>query len=150
VRLAAGAALVLAAACGSRAPRPIALGSEICAHCHMTIADPRYTAELITRAGKVYVFDDIGCLAAFVRDSTVPPGQIAGLWVNDITAPGRWLEARSAAFLVRPDAHTPMNTGLMAFPGSRQADSARAAAGGELREWEAIVAGAASRHDHPL
>ena len=29
-------------------PRPIALGEEVCRHCHMTIADPRFAAELVT------------------------------------------------------------------------------------------------------
>ena len=42
------------------------LGPRTCRHCHMTLADPRFAAESLTRTGKAIVFDDVGCLATWL------------------------------------------------------------------------------------
>jgi hypothetical protein len=41
--------------------------------------EPRFAAELVTSRGLVYAFDDVGCLAAFVREGKVPPGHLLAL-----------------------------------------------------------------------
>jgi copper chaperone NosL len=92
-RLVIAAAAALAAACGSPGPRPVALAEEVCRHCHMTITDPRFAAELVTTRGRVYVFDDIGCLAAFVAGESVPSTVVHSLWVHDFLHPDSLLEA---------------------------------------------------------
>ena len=53
----------------------------------MTIADPRYAAELVTRTGKVLVFDDIGCLAAFLASGEVAPAAVHSTWAHDYVSP---------------------------------------------------------------
>ncbi|HEV8453934.1 MAG TPA: hypothetical protein VGQ24_03525, partial [Gemmatimonadales bacterium] len=64
--LAALGVTLAAAACGSPGPRPLAFGTEQCAHCHMALADPRFAGELVTTTGKTIPFDDVGCLAKYV------------------------------------------------------------------------------------
>ena len=47
-------------------PKPVPYGEANCTHCNMTISDNRYGAELVTDKGKVFYFDAVECLAAYV------------------------------------------------------------------------------------
>jgi copper chaperone NosL len=138
--LAALAALALAGACAPPGPRPIALGKENCRHCHMTIADPRFAAELVTARRMVYVFDDVGCLLAFVRQETVPEEQVHSLWVYDYLRPDSLLDARHAVYLRVDALGTPMGSHLAALRPGRAADSLHALLGGELLAWDQLPA----------
>ncbi|HEY7614781.1 MAG TPA: nitrous oxide reductase accessory protein NosL [Gemmatimonadales bacterium] len=132
------AAAALAAACASPAPRPIALGEEVCRHCHMTIADPRFAAELVTARGRVLVFDDVGCLAAFVASGEVPPTEVHSLWVHDYLRPDSLLDARAAVYLRVDSLGTPMSSHVVALAPGATADSAHARLGGERLRWEQL------------
>jgi len=105
----------------------------------MTIADPRFAAELVTRTGRVYTFDDAGCLAAFLRDG-ISSRSVASIWVNDFTRPDRLLDATTAEFVRSPGLHTPMASGLAAVPSGPAADSLRLALSGELLSWKDVLA----------
>lgn len=131
-------ALVLLAACAVPGPRPVLVGSDLCAHCHMTVADERFVAQLVTTTGKVLIYDDAGCLAAALSADVVPARQVASLWVTSFLDTATLLEAKDAWF-VRADAfQTPMASGLAAFPSARQADSAAAAVAGAVLRWDAV------------
>lgn len=135
----AGLAIALAA-CVRPAPRAIAYGEDACRHCHMTITDPRFAAELVTTTGKVYVFDDVGCLTAFVHEGTVPAARVQGLWVSDYLRPDSLLDARQAVYLEVDSLPTPMASHLAALRVGPAADSLRARLGGTLLAWEQLPA----------
>jgi copper chaperone NosL len=139
-RWAGGLALLALLDCTRPAARPIAYGEENCRHCHMTITDPRFAAELVTRTGKVYVFDDVGCLAAFAREGTVPAGEVEGLWVSDYLAPDSLIDARQAVFLRVDSLTTPMTSGVVALRAGPPADSLRARLGGTFLSWAELPA----------
>lgn len=139
-RLGAAAGLATLFACAAPAPRPIVYGSDQCAHCHMTIADPRFAAELVTTTGKVIVFDDIGCLSAFLAAGTVAPRAIHSTWAHDYLAPGTFLRT-DELYLVHSTAfHTPMSSGIVALARSSSADSLWGAVGGERLDWAQVRA----------
>ena len=133
--------LLAAAACRAPGPRPLAYGSESCAHCHMTLADPRYSAELVTVTGRVIPFDDVGCLGSFVATGGVPAAEIRSLWVSDYLPPHPLREVAGAVFLESDSLRTPMDYGLVALEPGPRADSLRAALGGTLRSWDEVLAG---------
>ena len=135
------------AACAAPGPRPVAFGAELCSHCHMTVADERFVAQLVTRTGKVLVYDDAGCLATALAKGTMAETQVHSLWVTDYFDPAELLRAEDAWF-VRSDAmHTPMASGLAAVGSATQADSLAAALGGTILRWEAVLATSAG-HGH--
>ena len=138
-RVIASGVLVAAAACGTRGPRPLAFGTDPCAHCHMTLIDPRFAAELVTKTGRSVPFDDVGCLAAYVTGSSVSRDRIGSLWVGDFAHPGSMLEAGHAVFLRSDSLHTPMDYHVVALQPGATADSLRAALGGSLLSWEDVV-----------
>ena len=133
------AVAALAAACGTPGPRPIAWGDEVCRHCHMTIADPRFAAELVTTRGRVFVFDDVGCLAAFVAGESVPPAAVHSLWVHDFARPDSLLDARTAVYLRVDSLRTPMSSHVVALSPGDEADQAQARLGGTRLSWVEVV-----------
>jgi copper chaperone NosL len=137
-RRVAAAATLLLAACAGPAPRAIAYGQEVCRHGHMTIADPRFAAQLVSSTGRVYVFDDVGCLTAFVAGGEVPGDRIHSLWVYDFADPASLLDARTAVYLRADTLRTPMSSHLAALRPGPAADSLRARMGGELLGWEEL------------
>jgi copper chaperone NosL len=108
----------------------------------MTLADPRFAAELLTRTGKAVVFDDVGCLAAWLGENSIAVGSS---WVANFAAPDQWLPADSAVYLRSDTLRTPMASGLVALAPGQQADSVRVLLGGTLLTWHDLLA-APHRH----
>jgi len=108
----AGAGVALVGGCAPAGPRAIAYGREQCAYCRMTVDDPRYGAELVTRTGRVHVFDSIECCAAYADGAEVADAR--GTWVSDVRAPGTLVAAQAARFWRVGGASTPMGKGLVA------------------------------------
>jgi hypothetical protein len=110
----------------------------------MTIDDPRFSAEAVTATGKVTVFDDVGCLTAWL---VAHPTPAATAWVTSFVDQSSWLDARAAVYLQSDSLRTPMSSGLLALRPGREADSVRAELGGRLFSW--IEIGTVSRPHIP-
>jgi copper chaperone NosL len=129
---------LLVAACTVPGPRPVVVGSDLCAHCHMMVADERFVAQLVTATGKVLVYDDAGCLATALAEGVVAETQVGSLWVTDFLTPASLLPADSAWFVQSEAIGTPMASGLAAVGNLRQADSLASALGGAVLRWDAV------------
>jgi len=134
---AAGFAMAALWACGAPRPGRIIYGGDACAHCHMTIADPRFAAQLITPKGKVLAFDDIGCLVAYAR-ARLPGVPAPDVWVNDFLRPDSLLEGTHAVFLQADSIATPMGSHLLAIRPGASADSLRMLLGGRILTWAQV------------
>jgi len=104
------------------APQPIAWDREACAHCHMHVGDPAFAAQAIDGDGRVYDFDDPGCLLAWRARRATPPARV---WFHAVDA-DRWLPIEAVAFVPVPQ--SPMGSGLGAVergrPGALSVDEA--------------------------
>lgn len=127
------------AGCGSPGPRTVRYGAELCEHCHMTVSDPRFGGQLVTRKGRVFVFDDAGCLATFVNSGMVHPEDVHSVWVNDFLDPKELLDAGAANYLALEDLRTPMGSGVIALSSAREADSLAAIMGGHVLTWPDVL-----------
>jgi copper chaperone NosL len=127
------------AGCGSPAPRTVRYGAELCEHCHMTVMDPRFGGQLVTRKGRVFVFDDAGCLATFVNSGEVAPEDVHSVWVNDFLDPKDLLDAGAANYLAVEGLRTPMGSGVIAVSGVREADSLASIMGGHVLTWPEVL-----------
>lgn len=137
---------LLAGACTVPGPRPVVLGSESCAHCHMTVADDRFIAQLVTSTGKVLIYDDPGCLATALRDGVVDEDRIRSVWVTDFLDPASLLDASEAWFVQSDAVHTPMASGLAALATRAQADSVAVSVQGAVLRWDAVRRDGDHRH----
>ncbi len=112
---------------------PINFGHEQCAHCRMTIMDKRFAAEIVTGKGKVYKFDDFGCLLKWVKDENFTDSG-ALLFVADFSHPENALDARQAIFIHNEALRSPMN-GNLAASSKQEADELVKTVPGQLLTW---------------
>lgn len=130
---------LMLAGCRSPGPRIVRYGAELCEHCHMTVSDPRFGGQLVTRKGRVFVFDDAGCLATFVNNGMVPPEDVHSVWVNDFLDSKELLEAGAANYLTVEGLRTPMGSGVIAVSTAREADSLASIMGGHVLTWPDVL-----------
>ena len=126
--------VALLAACRPKGPVPIEYGQDICAFCKMIIADPRYGAELITKKGKVYKFDSVECMVAYMMYD-VKPGDVAAAYVTDFAHPGKLIPAEEAYYLQSTGLRSPMSLGITAFATKRDLEKLKAEVDGLELLW---------------
>jgi copper chaperone NosL len=96
-------------------PEAFSIGKDNCSFCKMTISDNRYGAEIITRKGKAYKFDDSHCLLSFIQSKAIEKNDIATVYFVDFTGEHSLIKA-DAAFLLQSDFFKgPMNGNIAAF-----------------------------------
>lgn len=96
-------------------PQPIEFGKEACAHCSMMIMNPNFAGELITQKGKVYKFDDAGCLVSFINSDGMKHEKISGIYFDDFTGDHHFLKSEQSFFLYSSELNTPMGGNIIAF-----------------------------------
>ncbi len=86
---------------------------DMCARCVMVVSDREHTVQLQDpKTHKQYVFDDIGCMAIWFKDTNPSYKDSVKIWVNDAKT-GRWIDARKAYYT--PGNITPMSFGFSAY-----------------------------------
>jgi len=114
---------------------PIEYGQDICAFCKMIIADPRYGAELITKKGKVYKFDSVECMVAFMMYE-LDPEDVAAAYVTDFAHPGKLIPAEEAYYLQSTGLRSPMSLGITAFSSKKDLEKIKEQADGLELLWQ--------------
>lgn len=96
-------------------PIAILVGKDACYFCKMTISDAKFGAEIVTKKGKVYKFDDIHCLNSFIDSkelSTVSPDEI---YVVDFAGEHQLVNVNESFLLQSDNIFGPMNGNIIAF-----------------------------------
>lgn len=136
----AGVLAVLVAACGVAGPEPLGWGETPCTHCHMTLADRRFGAEIVTTTGRFLQFDDAGCAAEHLSSRAIGLDEVSSIWVVDYIRTDTLIDAATATFVQSETFHTPMGSGLAAIADRATADSLARASGGKVRTWKEVLA----------
>jgi copper chaperone NosL len=127
---------VAAAACsGGTGPVEIALGSDACASCRMTILSQSTAAQIVGAGRDPVLFDELGCLRDYL--AAAPLADDARVYVAD-HASGAWVAAASAVF-TRTGVQTPMGSGLLAHADAASRDRDPAARGGTPVDAAAVI-----------
>lgn len=96
-------------------PEAINLGKDNCHFCKMTITDPRFASEIITKKGRAYKFDDSHCLLAYLKTNDIPAEQINHIYVANFSGNHELLNVTEAMFLQSEALRGPMGGTLAAF-----------------------------------
>ncbi len=124
------AALCAATACSSGPPPPAPLDTrnDTCQSCRMTVSDARFAAQLAAAGEEPRFFDDIGCLATYLKDHP-DAGRRAVAYVADHRTKA-WVRAGLAVYTRVPGIETPMSSHLVAHADAASRDRDAEAAGG--------------------
>jgi len=89
---------------------------DMCERCKMAISERKFAVQSIDEKGKVYKFDDIGCLILWQKLEH-PEIKFVKVWITDAKS-GEWIDAKSAKYTT--DSITPMGYGFAAHkPGTK-------------------------------
>lgn len=120
-------------------PQPFAIGKDLCDDCKMTIMDPKFGGELLTKKGRIYKFDDIHCMANFLNESKVAQKDIAQTLVINFKGNQQFLNAKEAHFLVSEKIKSPMGSNTAAFADKAAAGEAMTQTGGQMKSWDELL-----------
>jgi copper chaperone NosL len=134
---------LVCSACASGPPQPAPLDTrgEACASCRMAVSDARFAAQLVAPGELPRFFDDLGCLASFVKSGRAPAQAVAFVADHETRA---WVRADAALYTRVEGLATPMGSHLVAHAdaGSRDRDAA-ARGGASVAPGEIFGAGGA-------
>ena len=124
--------------CQKQSVAPVALAAEdMCSYCRMAISEKRYAAELIDSEGEVFKFDDIGCMANFVKSKKNSATTVA-YFAMDFNE-RQWIKAEDAYFVRSSELTTPMNGEIIGFKTESRAEEAAGKFHGQLLRFKEIV-----------
>ncbi len=119
-------------------PEPIFFGEDQCIYCKMIISDRKYGAELVTQKGKVYKFDSLECLTAYILKRQVETERIHSMWAVNFSRTDKLLDVNKGIFLHSDRLHSPMGLNLSAFSTRDDAEEMRDSHGGQLLSWQEV------------
>ena len=99
----------------STKPEPIEYGKDVCYGCKMGMADPKFGAEVITKKGKVYKFDDLHCMIHFLKSGSIGANEIKQNVVVNYEKKNDFLDVKTAYFVIDPDLQSPMGSNAAGF-----------------------------------
>ena len=94
---------------------PINYGKDNCSFCKMTIMDGKYATQLVTQNGKVYKFDDISCMAKYLKMAEPNNESYAFKVVNNYEKPSEFMDVEVAVFAIGESFISPMRGDAAAF-----------------------------------
>jgi len=101
---------------------------DACGWCRMAVTDLRFAAQLVAPNEEPRFFDDVGCLATFLKAGGAPAkGQVA--YVADHRTK-QWVRASVAVYTKVPGLLTPMNSFLVAHADAASRATDESAKGG--------------------
>lgn len=92
-------------------PKEIKIDRDVCAHCKMVISSANYAAQIVTKEGRHYFFDDIGCAVAWLHLKDKETQENSFIYAADFQT-AEWIDARKAYYT--SGANSPMHYGFAA------------------------------------
>ena len=116
--------------------KPIDFGNDDCDYCKMTISDTRYGAELLTKKGRDYKFDDLHCMKGFLNDEIVAEDQVHSLWIVDFSNPEQLIKAETSFLLHNDELKSPMGSNIAAFGSEEDVNTYHSEYSGKILTWK--------------
>lgn len=129
--------IVLASSCNNN-PQAIKLGVDACYFCKMTISDARFGAEIVTKKGRTYLFDDSYCLLNYLKLKDLTDSEIQDIYISDFTGNHQLLKVKDAQLLQSNEMRGPMGGNIAAFSNVDSLKKITLTVGGNAINWESI------------
>ena len=122
--------------CGPDGPEPIKLNTDNCDFCKMTIVDGRFGTELITKKGRVYKFDDLSCMAGYVKEN--PKAEALEFYIHNYKSAGELIDAKLATYLSSDSLRSPMGGNIAAFLKKEEAENIARTLNVKTQTWDQV------------
>lgn len=122
------------ASCGNVKPEPIALNKDNCDGCKMTIADPRFACEMVTKKGRVYKFDDIACLKSYLKNED--ESKIKQTLIADFANDHQLKNIHDCYYVEFESINSPMQGNIIAFANKDSAENYAALHNTKAIDWK--------------
>lgn len=96
-------------------PEPLKTGVDNCCFCKMTLSDARFGAEIVTKKGKVYKFDDTHCILNYLKIKDIEPLNIKNIYLANYSGDHALIDANTALLLNAAEIRSPMGGNIAAF-----------------------------------
>lgn len=106
----------------STQPQPFVAGKDNCHFCKMGITDTRFGAELITKKGKIFKFDDLVCMSGFLKAGGEEKSNISKTLTVLFDQPNTFLDVEKAVLVKDPALRSPMGSSTAGFSDKSAAD----------------------------
>jgi copper chaperone NosL len=123
----------------STEPEPLQYGTDICHFCKMTLMDKKFGAELVTKKGKIYKFDDLNCFLNFYNSGNEPEENFKHKLVVDFSAPAKLIDATNAFYIKSSEIRSPMDGRVAAFETKASMDKFKKEWNGIYLAWGEVV-----------
>lgn len=131
------ASILLLLSCSSGS-QPINYGKDNCEFCKMTIMDPKFGTEIITKKGKAFKFDSDECLRSYYNAAS-NTSEFASVFVTDYQNPGNLVDGKLAFYLHGLKVKSPMGGNLAAFGKKADAEKMKTQWAAEILTWEQML-----------
>lgn len=116
------ALLILFISSCNTGPEPIVIGKDSCYYCKMTVSDGRFGAEILTKKGKIFKFDDTHCILSFLQAGAFDRSQVKEIYLVDFSNGHTLIKATDSFLFKSEELKSPMAGNVCAFS---NADSLR-------------------------
>jgi copper chaperone NosL len=131
-------ALLLSFSSCSSGPVPIQVGRDNCDFCKMGIADARFGAEVVSKKGKAWKFDDVHCLIAFLKEGSLKTADIKDVYFVRFDGGHELIPSAKAPLLQSEALHSPMGGNVAAFNDKSTLDNSAQQMGGKEISWNEL------------
>lgn len=101
--------------------------------------DSKFGAELVTKKGKVYKFDDMRCFFNYYNSGFEPAGAYAHILVTDYANAGKLIDGLNAFYVSSPEIRSPMDGQVAAFSSKATMDSFKKQWNGIYLTWGEVT-----------
>lgn len=122
-------------------PSPITAGTDQCNSCKMTISDAKFSSEIISKKGKIFKFDDMHCLRAFLNDKQLDTADVKAYYFTNFDDPKALLSLNKAFFFKSTDFKTPMGGNIAVFASESAIQKIQEHFAGTKLQWADVTSG---------
>jgi copper chaperone NosL len=101
--------------------------------------DPKFGAEIITKKGKIFKFDDAHCVVSFLNSGKVKQEDVRKTVFIDYENQENFLDAASTSFVISSKLKSPMNSNAGAFANKEKAQLVANETGGAVKTWNEVM-----------
>lgn len=131
-------AALLMQSCSS-GPQPINYGKDACDFCKMVISDQKFGAEIVTGKNKVYKFDDVHCVASFIKSKYQEKKEVVAVYLTDFSQKGMLIKAETSYLMYSESLRSPMGGNVAAFAVQDSLKKFQQQYNGTIVQWNNII-----------